>query len=363
MADHPYLQFYMSVLEDSPHMIRCHNRAGEVIFCNREWLAFTGQSQSRCASWQWLEAVCEDHREALKCELLASMHKREACELTYRVVNREGACHTISDRLRPFYDPDGELAGFIASCFDLQDYIAQEDMLVRLSSALEQIADIVVITDRSGAIEYVNCAFERVTGYDRHEVIGQSPRLLKSGLHDPAIYADLWRTIAAGKVYRGELLNRRKDGTLYEEELVITPQVDSRGEVGRFIATGRDVTDRKETEESLRITKAIIDNSIDAIYLVDEQGRILFASEPAARMLGYDRGQLQSSWQCCLQLLPVAQVPRRVSTWYSMLKPMAPAVMTCLRRLKRCVARKVWSLSRRTATAVAGFFPWRSPPA
>ncbi len=293
MSEHPYLQFYLGVLEDSPHMIRCHNAEGEVVFCNQAWLEFTGQDAAHCSGWQWLDAVCEAHRESLKRELLASMKNREACELTYRIANREGSCHTISDRLRPFYDPEGRLVGFIASCFDLQDYIVQEDLLQRLSIALEQIADIVVIADTQGHIEYVNRAFEEVTGYGRQEVIGQNPRLLKSGLHDPAIYADLWRTISGGSVFRAELINRRKDGSLYEEELVISPLCDSRGEVTRYIATGRDVTERKETEESLRLTKAIIDHSIDAIYLVDEEGHILFASEPAARMLGYARSELE----------------------------------------------------------------------
>ena len=113
---------------------------------------------------------------------------------------------------------------------------------VRLVTAIEQSAEAVVITNTSGEIEYVNPAFTRITGYSREEALGQNPRILKSGKQDPAFYQQLWATILKGKIWHGELINRRKDGSLYTEQMNIAPVRGERGEVTHFIATKQDVT-------------------------------------------------------------------------------------------------------------------------
>ena len=120
---------------------------------------------------------------------------------------------------------------------------------IRLVTAIEQSAEAVVITDTSGDIEYVNPAFTRITGYSREEVLGQNPRILKSGKQDPAFYQQLWATILQGEIWHGELINRRKDGSLYTEQMNIAPVRGARGEVTHFIATKQDVTERKQLEQ------------------------------------------------------------------------------------------------------------------
>ncbi|MGC8722996.1 MAG: putative bifunctional diguanylate cyclase/phosphodiesterase [Acidobacteriota bacterium] len=121
-----------------------------------------------------------------------------------------------------------------------------------LLSAIEQLEESVLITDLEGTIEYVNAAFERVTGYTRQEVIGKTPRILKSGHHDEAIYDKLWKTLQAGESYRGVMINRRKDGTIYHEEKTISPVRDRSGAIHHFLATGVDVTQRRMAEEQLQ---------------------------------------------------------------------------------------------------------------
>ncbi len=106
-----------------------------------------------------------------------------------------------------------------------------------------------MITNTAGDIEYVNPAFTRITGYSREEVLGQNPRILKSGKQDPAFYQQLWATILKGKIWHGELINRRKDGSLYTEQMNIAPVRGERGEVTHFIATKQDVTARKQLEQ------------------------------------------------------------------------------------------------------------------
>ena len=112
----------------------------------------------------------------------------------------------------------------------------------RLAIAVEHAAEMIVITGTDGTIEYVNPAFERITGYTREEALGRNPSMLKSGRQDDAFYRVLWQTVGEGGAWSGRLINRRKDGTLYEEEMSIAPARDDQGRIVNFIAVKRDVT-------------------------------------------------------------------------------------------------------------------------
>ena len=118
----------------------------------------------------------------------------------------------------------------------------------RLAVAVEQSADAVVITDVAARIEYVNPAFERSTGYTLDEVLGQNPRILKSGEHGQAFYAAMWATLSSGTSFVGDLTNRRKDGSLFQEEAVISPIHDDAGTITSFVAVKRDVTRERALE-------------------------------------------------------------------------------------------------------------------
>lgn len=120
------------------------------------------------------------------------------------------------------------------------------------SKALEATANAVVITDNTGTVVWVNFAFQQLTGYTRKEVVGQSTNLLKSGQTPQKVYDELWRTIVAGRVWRGELINKRRDGSLYSEEMTITPVMDGGGETTHYIAFKQDITERKNAEERTR---------------------------------------------------------------------------------------------------------------
>ncbi|MDH5589204.1 MAG: ATP-binding protein, partial [Gemmatimonadota bacterium] len=127
----------------------------------------------------------------------------------------------------------------------------------RLSSAVEQSADPVMITDRGGAIVYVNPAFQFVTGYSAAEVRGKSPSVLRSGVHPGTLYQELWTTIRSGSPYPGVFTNRRKDGSLYQEEKTITPVLDEAGEITHFVSSGRDVSAQEELRRKIRETEKL----------------------------------------------------------------------------------------------------------
>jgi PAS domain S-box-containing protein len=122
----------------------------------------------------------------------------------------------------------------------------------QLSSIVEQTEDTVVVTDRDGIIEYVNPAFERLTGYAREEAVGRKPGILKSGVHDDPFYQGLWKTILDGGVFFAEIANRKKDGELFYEAKTITPLRNEDGNITHFVATGKDITGHKRDEEKLR---------------------------------------------------------------------------------------------------------------
>lgn len=127
---------------------------------------------------------------------------------------------------------------------------AQAEML-KLSSALTHAADSVMVTNREGVIEYVNPAFESVTGFVRDEIVGMTPDVLRSEEQDPEVFADMWKAIENGEVFRCELVNRRKDGSIYHEEKTITPLKDAHGRITHFIATGVDISERIQAKEKL----------------------------------------------------------------------------------------------------------------
>ena len=126
----------------------------------------------------------------------------------------------------------------------LEDHERAEADLRRLATAIEQSADSIVVTDAQAVIQYVNPAFEAVTGYRREEALGQNPRILQSGKQDAAFYRQMWTALAAGQTWKGRLVNRRKDGTLYTEEAVISPVVDAQGRIANYVAVKRDVSEQ-----------------------------------------------------------------------------------------------------------------------
>jgi PAS domain S-box-containing protein len=128
----------------------------------------------------------------------------------------------------------------------------REEEVRKLSRVVEQTDDSVVITDKEGVIVYVNPGFEEKTGYSQQEALGKTPRIVKSGQQDDRFYEHMWETILRGEVFRGVLINKKKNGECYYEEKTITPLKDSHGRVTHFVSTGKDITDRKRIEEAVR---------------------------------------------------------------------------------------------------------------
>jgi PAS domain S-box-containing protein len=177
------------------------------------------------------------------------------------------------------------------SLVDMTDRMLAEKELRRFSRVVSQMADTVVITDIEGAIEYVNPAFEELTGYSSAEALGKTPRIIKSDHHNLEFYEGLWKTILKGEVFRDEIVNRKKNGELYYETKTITPIRDSEGKITHFVATAKDITARKQMEESLREKEAefhlIANNTGDVIWVLDlESQRFTYVSPSVKKLRG-----------------------------------------------------------------------------
>ena len=169
-----------------------------------------------------------------------------------RYPHRDGRPRDLELFVAPLRDDDGGVRGAVVVAEDVTEIHEAQSDRARLATAIDQAAEAIVVADPDGRIVYANPAFERITGYARTELIGQNPRVLKSGSHEPAFYERLWATLLAGQTWRGTLTNRRKDGTLFDEEAAISPVHDAAGRITAFVAVKRDLSAERALEAGLR---------------------------------------------------------------------------------------------------------------
>lgn len=252
----------------------------------------------------FLRAVREDERAGVLQAIEELLTASASHGIDFRILRPDGEerqLHVSGELLR---DDEGRPERILGSLQDLTETRRAHERLRFLSSAVEQAADHVFITDREGHILYANPAFETQTGFRLEELLGQTPRSLKSGLHASEYYEKLWQTILSGQVFRDTVVNRKKDGSTYFEEKSIAPLRDARGEITHFVSAGRDVTERRRTEEEqARLQEAVRQaaaewratfDAVDALMLVlDEAGRIERLNRAAREALGKPYAELQ----------------------------------------------------------------------
>lgn len=184
----------------------------------------------------------------------------------------------------------GHIAGRYQSWLDESESNFREEM-EKLSLAVEHSPASIVITDSFATIEYVNGRFTKITGYSKEEALGKNPRILRSGQTPLSVYSDLWKTILSGREWRGELLNKKKNGDLYWEDVQISSIKDPNGKITHFVGVKEDITVRKTLENRIRERErdlsGIIENMQDTYYRTDIEGKILFVSPSAEQLLGY----------------------------------------------------------------------------
>jgi len=169
------------------------------------------------------------------------------------------------------------------------------------SSALEAVANGIMLTDATGKILFGNRAFCAMTGYALEEILGKTPGFLNSGKHDADFFRVLWNTILTGRVWQGELINRRKDGTLYNEEMTITPIQRSNGEISHFIAVKQDITKRKQHKEQLHQARKMEAIGQLAAGIAHDFNNLLTVIHGNVQLVLMDESQLKEENRQCLK--------------------------------------------------------------
>ncbi|MBI5766238.1 MAG: PAS domain S-box protein [Verrucomicrobia bacterium] len=280
------------VVEQSPTSIVVTDLSGAIEYVNPHFTAVTGYT---------LDELRGRNPRLLKSGLTADavyadLWRAIVAGAVWRgeIINRKktGEIFTELVVVAPVCDAEGKPMRFVAIKEDITLRKQAEENLRKLSRAVEQSPLSVAITDLSGAIEYVNPRFTEVTGYTLAEVMGQNPRVLKSGETPAEVYTEMWRTLTQHRIWRGELRNRKKNGDIYIELAVIAPVVDDTGRTTHYVALKEDITERKRTEAALEVVqeryRLIAENTADVIWLYDVGAdSFTYLSPSCERLLGF----------------------------------------------------------------------------
>jgi PAS domain S-box-containing protein len=260
----PFTAHFRDLMEELPVAAFVKDLDGRYVYANPYLLATLGSQMG--PDWHGkTDADMWPHVTAamMRAHDKATLHGAGP-QVFSRVMPLEDGIHTVLlvEFPLPGVDPAIGVCGIGVDVTEQSNTEGERD---RLAAGIAQVAESIIITDREARITYVNRAFERATGYTRDEVIGQNPRLLKSGVQTPWFYDAMWAAITNGLPWAGDLVNRRKDGTLFTEEAVISPVRDSTGAITSYVAVQRDVTTERELEErsaQLRRERALIAQTI-----------------------------------------------------------------------------------------------------
>jgi len=241
---------YRNLFENAHDMIQSVSLDGHFNFVNPAWLktmGYTMEELQKLTLFNILHPSCISHCKDLFHQLMSG---ESIDDLATTFVSKEGRRVEIEGSVIPRL-MDGKVVASHAILRDITERKLIDKEMKKLSTAVEQSTDWILITDRKGNIEYVNKAVEQITGYKREEILGQNPRILKSGKHDEKFYKEMWDTILSGHSYIGILTNRKKNGELFNVYHTITPLNDDKGNITHFVATSKDITQQKLMEERI----------------------------------------------------------------------------------------------------------------
>jgi len=242
----------VAIIEATPDMVATGDPDGHVLYYNRAGLHMLGFEPGLDLS---TVRFLDTHPE-WAAKLVAETGIPHAIEHgtwsgETALLRRDGREIPISQVIIAHKGPDGSVEYLSTIARDITQRKQAEDELRKLSLAVEQSPNSIMITDLDANLEYVNDAFVKATGYSRAEAIGQNPRILHSDKNSGETYADMWAHLTRGETWKGEFINRRKDGSEYVESILISPVRDSNGQVTHYLGIKEDITERKLAESKL----------------------------------------------------------------------------------------------------------------
>ncbi len=243
--------FLQEIMDAIPNPVYYKDTKGVYLGCNAAFKSFFRKTAQEIIGHTLQDIMPESYGDVSSQKEQSILDSGISDRYETRLVRADGMVRNILVSKAPFSNTDGTLAGVVGAFVDITEQRRMDSQIRKMSRAIEQSPATIVITDVNGLIEYVNPKFCQTTGYSAEEAIGKNPRVLKSGEMPADGYANLWETITAGKEWRGEFHNKRKDGSLYWEFASISPLFDKNGNISGYLAVKEDITDRKADEAEL----------------------------------------------------------------------------------------------------------------
>jgi PAS domain S-box-containing protein len=290
--------------------------SSDAIIVSRLWggIESWNQGAEQLYGYSEEEALDKDIHELLKTtpampwpEIYTRLREQGNFECELQQTTRDGREVTVSARYQRIVGADG-----IERVLKINRDVTERNLATELQRgqaetialylrAMNSAANSIVLTDSDGTIQWVNAAFTRLTGYSAEEAVGHNPRMLKSGKHDDEFYRQLNQTIHSGAVWHGQILNRRKDGRLYDEEMTITPVLTD-GVVSHFVAVKEDISERKRAEQQLRESEQQFRTLADSIpqlaWMANADGFIFWYNQRWYEYTGTTAEQMEGwGWQ------------------------------------------------------------------
>ncbi|HEY9779693.1 MAG TPA: PAS domain S-box protein, partial [Leptolyngbyaceae cyanobacterium] len=261
------------------------NPDATIISINQAAIEFLGYTENELIGQSFNQIVDTDFCRIVE---LATLKEKNALanfnraiantEITY--LTKDGRKIPVSFSASVMQDSQRQIQGIVCVAYDITQRKEAEKLNSLLVTAVNYAADAIEITDAQARFEYVNPAFEKITGYKCSEIIGKTPaNLLRSGKHDDVFYQEMSKKLASGKVWSGSYIGKRKNGTIYYQEVTISPVRNVAGAVTHHVAVKRDITDRKQVEEALRESQAnlsaLIENTENAVWSIDSEYKVV----------------------------------------------------------------------------------------
>jgi PAS domain S-box-containing protein len=303
---------FITLYNNSPDMyMSVSPKDAKILECNNTLLEKTNYTREELIGFPIFKLYHEDCLEEVKkaFQLFVETGKVSNKELTIKT--KEGDKIDVSLNVNAVKDETGKILYSISSWRDISETKKTLQEIRKMSLVIEQSTSIIMITDTEGKIEYVNPKFTEVTGYLMDEVLGNTPRILKSGTKTVEDYKIIWDTILAGKVWKGEFINKKKNGELFNERAAIFPLFNESDRIINFVAIKENITDDKKREKTLEenanFIESIINASPDIIYIYDIQERKnVFSNGGIQLNLGYTVKDIKEMED---QVLPILMHP------------------------------------------------------
>lgn len=246
------IDLFKLVVELSSKPTAVFDPEGGIIYANPAHEKLFGLSQLKIGTGKMWNYHPPKAAERLEHELFPALSEGKSWEGEIECITADDLIVPLWMQLEPVQDDSRRMRFVIGQMYDRTEKMGSEEELQLLSTAIEQAAESVIIWDCDGKIRYVNPAFERITGYGKDEIIGKSPVFLRSGEHASEFYSKIDKTLSDGQIWRGRLINKKKDGSVYECEGSICPVHDKSGKIIHYVSVRRDVTDKTDLEKQMR---------------------------------------------------------------------------------------------------------------